>query len=418
MRWIAALALLLLTAPGPEIRYFHYQRPVTQLTESGQTCIVVDPGVFAHSTLGLADLRLYRGSVETPYALRSVPAQGPAGHGVSPINLGKIGGKTAFDAAMPAGSYSDVQLEIQEHDFLATVTVSGSQEQTTAARTRLGAFTIFDLSRQKLGRSTVLHLPRSDFRFLHFQIAGPIAPESVTALIVSQARVNQPKYLTIAETDAGKQKGRNSVFEITLPAHTPIDRVLFVPGANPAAFSRDVKFSILPTARRAGSESAEPPRPVTASGSILRVHAVEDGKRIDEENLAVAAPSVEFDGPAVWTVTVENGDDAPIPFDAIRLQMTERNLCFDANAGSVYTLYYGDSALAAPQYDYARLFAAQVHPAEARLGAEAANLAYQPRPDERPFTERHPGLLWAALVLVIALLGAVAFRSMKAGQAR
>jgi hypothetical protein len=54
----------------------------------------------------------------------------------------------------------------------------------------------------------------------------------------------------------------------------------------------------------------------------------------------------------------------------------------------------------------------------ATLGAEMANAAYQPRPDERPFTEKHPALLWAALIVVIALLGAVALRSFKATEAK
>jgi len=44
---------------------------------------------------------------------------------------------------------------------------------------------------------------------------------------------------------------------------------------------------------------------------------------------------------------------------------------------------------------------------------EQMNAAYEPRPDERPFTERHPALLWAALVAVIALLGGIALRSVK-----
>jgi hypothetical protein len=29
----------------------------------------------------------------------------------------------------------------------------------------------------------------------------------------------------------------------------------------------------------------------------------------------------------------------------------------------------------------------------------------------RPFTERHPGLLWAALILVVLVLGGVALRT-------
>jgi hypothetical protein len=52
------------------------------------------------------------------------------------------------------------------------------------------------------------------------------------------------------------------------------------------------------------------------------------------------------------------------------------------------------------------------------MGRETANAAYRPRPDERAFTERHPALLWVALVLVIVLLGAIAFGSLKKSSIR
>jgi hypothetical protein len=41
------------------------------------------------------------------------------------------------------------------------------------------------------------------------------------------------------------------------------------------------------------------------------------------------------------------------------------------------------------------------------------NPQYRARPDARPFTEKHPGLLWAALVLVVGVLGFVALRTAK-----
>jgi hypothetical protein len=261
-------------------------------------------------------------------------------------------------------------------------------------------------------------LPQSDFRFLHFQIAGPITPQNVIGLSVIEVPVTQPKYVTVAQTATGAQKGRDSVFEFTVPARAPVDRVVFVPGAQPSSFSRDVQVKVAPVARPPANDSTEPPQPVMVTGNILRVHRVEDGHRIDEEHLTIDAPQVDFDSQTTWTVTIENGDDAPIQVTSIRLEMTERDLCFDAAAGAAYTLYYGDSALAAPQYDYAALFVPAANAIAALLGAETANPAYQPRPDMRPFTEKHPALLWMALILVMVLLGAVAIRSVKAMQGK
>jgi len=419
MRWVAALWLLLFTAPTPEIRYFQFERPVAKPAQSaGQTCAVVDTEIFSHATAGLVDLRLYQGATETPYVLHAAAPVASTSQSLPVLNLGKTGDQTVFDAAMPAGSYTDLQLNIDGQNFLATVTVSGSQTQTSGSRTKLGSFTVFDLTQQRLGRSTVLHLPQSDFRFLHFQIAGPIAPQNVTGLSVLEVPASPPKYVTVTQTATGMQKGRDSVFEFTVPARTPVDRIVFEPGAQPSSFSRDVQVKILPVARPPANDSTEPPQPVTATGNILRVHSVQDGHRIDEEHLTFDAPQVDFDSPATWTVTIENGDDAPVQITAIRLEMTEHDLCFDAAAGDSYTLYYGDSALEAPQYDYATLFVPAANATEAQLGAETANPAYQPRPDTRPFTEKHPALLWIALVLVMLLLGVVAVRSVKATQGK
>ena len=424
MKVLAALSLLLLAAPAPEIRYFHSERPIQRAIESsGQTCLVIDPGVFAHAATQLADLRVYQGAAgaanaATPFVLRSDVPVVSTDQTLALLNLGKSGNQTVFDAAMPSGQYSDLHLKIAGSDFLATVTVSGSQSQTAGSRTKLGSFTIFDLTRQRLGRSTVLHLPQSDFRFLHFQISGPIPPDNVTGLSVTRVPVSQPKYVEVAETAQSSLRERDSILEFVVPAHTPVDRIVFVPGQNPASFSRDVEISISPASRPPADDSAEPPQPVTAAGSILRIHAVREGHRIDEERLTVDAPQVEFDGPAKWTVRIENGDDPPIQFAAVRLEMLERRLCFDAAAGGTYALYYGDSALAAPQYDYTSLFALEQNPLAAQLGDEAVNPAWQPRPDQRPFTERHPILLWIALLLVIALLGAVALRSFKTASPR
>jgi hypothetical protein len=297
-------------------------------------------------------------------------------------------------------------------DFIATVAVSGSRAQDGSAATKLGSYTIFDLKRQRLGRSTVLHLPESDFRYLHFRVAGPLRPDNFTGLSVERLPASQPKYETVAETSHSTQKGHDLIFEFTVPAQVPVDRIVFVPEAEPRLFSRDVSVSVAqispPTME---SDTAGPPVPVTSNGNLLRIHSMQNGRRIDEERLAIDAPREDFAKPAKWTVTIENGDDAPLKMDSVRLEMLERNLCFEAAVNTHYTLYYGDSVLQVPRYDYSELFTPQSDAAKISADAEQANPRYQPRPDERPFTEKHPWLLWAALIAVIALLGLIALRT-------
>jgi hypothetical protein len=145
---------------------------------------------------------------------------------------------------------------------------------------------------------------------------------------------------------------------------------------------------------------------------------VQNGTRIAEERLTIDAPGMEFGTASKWKVTIDNGDDRPLALQSVRLEMLERSLCFDAAAGGQYMLYYGDPVLDSPRYDYARLFAAQANAPQAAAGPEQLNVAFHSRPDQRPFTEKHPSLLWIALVAVVLLLGVIAMRSAKGPQQR
>jgi hypothetical protein len=416
MRLGAGVVLLAMFFASPDIRYFRFERPIQAAPQqTGQTCLVVDPAIFAHAAPQLADLRLYHDDAETPYVIRVATAAAGAEKSIAPLNLGVRGSETVFDAELPDTHYSDLSLAVSAQNFIATVSVSGSRTKTGSTATRLGAYTIFDLTRQRLGRSTVLHLPESDFPYLHFRIEGSLHPDNITGLSVERLPATQPTFVTVAESSHVTQKDRTTVFEFTVPAHVPVDRVVFAPGSTPAQFSRDVSISVVPVAPPPATDREEPPQTVTAPGSLLRIHSMQDGRRIDEERLTVEAPRAYlwsgFDTPSKWTVTVDNGDDVPISVKSVQLQMLERTLCFDAVANGSYKLYYGDSALSAPRYDYASLFGPQANSAQATVGPEQPNPALQSRPDQRPFTEKHPALLWIALIAVIALLGLIALKS-------
>lgn len=407
-----AIVLLALAAATPEIRYFQYQRPVGSPAKAGQTCVTLDAQTFAHGAPGLADLRLYRDATETPYAIREAAPPEQQQRQIAPLNVGSQKGQTVFDAAIPDERYSDVELAVTGRDFIATVTVTGSQTETGGAQTKLGSYTIFDLTGQRLGRSTILHLPESDFRYLHFRIAGPVKPQDVAGLSVERLPAKR-LYVTVAETNQSTQKDHETTIAFTVPAHVPVERIEFVPGAQPANFSRDVTIKVDPVVSGKTTDE-ELPGPIESSGNLLRLHGTHDGHRIDEEHLAMDAPWIDFGTAASkWTLTIDNGDDAPLGLQSVRLEMAERKLCFDAAAGSSYKLYYGDAALAPPRYDYATLFVAEADAAQPALGPEEKNPQFQTRPDTRAFTEKHPALLWVALVLVVVVLGFVALKTAK-----
>jgi Protein of unknown function (DUF3999) len=415
MRTLVGIVLVALALQGTgadsAVRYFRYQRTVLNSPSAGQTCMLIPPDVFAHAAPMLADLRLYRNGAEIPWAMRLAAPIAGEEKTITPLNLGRQEGKTVFDATMPEGSYSDLELSIGAQDFIATVEVSGSSG--VGPLTKLGSFTIFDLTRQKLGRSTVLHLPESNFRSLHFRVIGPVSPEAITGVSAQRLPAGQPEYVAVATSSKTIEKPRSSAVEFTVPANTPVDRIVFVPGATPSVFSRDVHATAVSTANNQAQADRYPMYTANFSGSLLRVHREEDGHRIDEERLILETPGAVAAEPQTWTVTIENGDDAPISIASVRLEMLERHLCYEAAAAGTTTLLYGDSQLASPTYDYQRLFAAANHPTEANLGPEQRNPEFQERPDRRAFTEKHPALLWIALIAVVVLLSGIALRTAK-----
>ena len=417
------------TTASPE--FARYRRTVTITAQPGTACTVLDPAIYTHAAPGLRDLRLYPAGVppgarDLPYALTLSEPEQPESAAARLLNLGSASpsdkGVITFDLEMPPRPYTDVILDLQGQNFLATASVSGSD--TPASRpqnqTRLGDFTLFDLTSQHLSRSTTLHLGETSFPFLHIRLAVspvPGAPEPFVATpgmvlgaTVPPSREGQTVFTLALSTTNIVEHGNQRIAHFRLPPRVPIERVRFVLKPNFVGnFSRDVRVSARPVG--APTESGSPDE--TTLGAIERVHLTEAGHDLRTEHLSLPATlGANLEGPADVKVTVDNGSDSPLPIAAVELETRERKLCFDAaSAPSSAELFYGDPTLAAPQYDYARIFSPAAHPVSATLGPEVPNPNFHARPDTRPQTERHPGLLWAALVLVVALLGVVALRS-------
>jgi len=141
---------------------------------------------------------------------------------------------------------------------------------------------------------------------------------------------------------------------------------------------------------------------------------VRGGQKIDSEQYTV---SFSGTGHTSIKALVHNGDDRPLSFAGARLEQLERRIYFEASGPAELILYYGDEKLPAPVYDYAKLFQQNKNMTAARLGPEVPNAAFRDRPDERPWTERHPVVLWVAIIAAVVGLSALALRSMRTATA-
>jgi hypothetical protein len=408
---------------------------LTDSNISGQACAVIDGLTYSHAAPSLADLRIFPagatdGAHEIPYATTMSDAASQDIQSSRLLNIGTKEGKIDFDLEMPARPYTDVVLDIDPglHDFLANVAVTGSDALGDGQRrTSLGEFTLFDLTSQHLSRNTTLSLQESTFRYLHVTMQVANAPGAVGSAArfaagmvegasVPPSREEQVLYTAVAESNSIVTVGRETRARFMLPVRIPVERVAFtLDPAFKGNFSRDVRITAQAQQNPDVSADARSPLAETMSGTIIRIHTTEAAREISHDQLDVPAIlGANLQSPAKVEVAVENGDDQPLPITAVRLEMRQRELCFDASnaAAAPLALYYGNTHLAVPVYDYDRLFIAAEKPLVAELGPETLNAKYSaPTAEPKTFTEHHPETLWVALIAVVCALGVVALRS-------
>lgn len=409
--------------PRAEQHYFAFQAPLTLPdAATGRACAVLPAHIFTRSTPTLTDLRLYAGAAEIPYVITESKSTLEPPDTARVLNLGEHAGRIVFDLQMPTRAYTEVQLALSGENFLASAQVMGEQAPGATKTTNLGQFTLFDLSGQHLSRNTTLPLPESSFPFLHIELAVSAAPGFIFSSqpgMVTGAQVPpnleaQTLYTPVASTSGFQQRDRETFAAIDLPAHVPVERVRFTMRAGDRTnFSRAVHIAATPVP---STRDPVPSQPELLDGQISRVHLpprIPGAQPVDAESLSIPATlGANLQRPASVELVVHNGDDRPVPFSSVVLEMRERKLCFDIPAsGESVSLVYGDPTVAAPVYDYARLFNPADPAARASFGAEKPNPGHIARPlPARAFTERHPQVLWLALLAVVATLGFVAFR--------
>ncbi len=432
MRAIAALVVLGILAvreapPPPRPSDFRFQRALTvDASEEGSpnACALLDAQVYAHSAGTLDDLRIFSAGREAPYAV-TLSNTLPTGDSALILNLGlKRPRELSFDLQMPSRPYSEVDLTLDATDFLASATITGLRSLHDRTPTFLGTLTLFDLTAQRLGRNTSLAIAESTFPFLHIELTLTPAPGNrslavrpplVAGAMVPPSRLAQILYTPVAETTSIVQRPRESVARFVVPAHVPVERVTVeLDPADHTNFSRAVTISAMarPEGQPHGfSEAAEAPPREQLSGEISRVRLTEAGEDVRESSLSIPAIlGSNGQSPATVEVAIQNGDDRPLQLRSVSLEMRERKLCFAAAAAPA-TLFYGAPGMAAPVYDFGRLFQPTEPARTATLGPEQSNPGFVPYSRRKPLTERYPALLWIALMAVVCVLGVVAFRS-------
>jgi hypothetical protein len=393
----ALLAVLLATSPA--ISYFKYQRQMGAASATGQHYAVVDEAVWQHALPNLDDLRLYAAGQEIPYARRTMWGSLKAEQKtVRLLQPGTVGGKTQFLLEM-AGvpEYDRITLAVGTKNYVAHARVDGQDDSHGKQWANLGTTTLFDLSEEKLGRNSTLQIPVSTYKYLRVTIDGLVKPSDIRGATAGIERAQEAVWRDLASEPKQTQEGKDTILTFAVPENVPVERVMLAIDPAQSNFQREMEM-------QAGNDSA------AGAGEISRIHMQRNGQRIDVDETWLTLRTA---GHGELRAVIHNGDDVPLRITRARLQQYERRIYFDSDAGASLGLYYGDDKLNAPVYDYAKLFQADASAAQLRLGAEEANARYSGRPDDRPWSERHPAVLWAAILATVAILGGIAVRSIK-----
>jgi hypothetical protein len=397
------LFMAALVFAGTSVSFFKYERALQAVNSAGQHYLVADDTLWEHARTDLSDVRLYAGEREISYAME-VERGGTEAEprSIQVLEQGTLRGETQFLLDMSGiAEYDRVALRLAAKNFVAHARVSGQDDPHAGRWVLLGTTTLYDLSDEKLGHNSTLQIPLSAYKFLQVTMDSAVKPADVLGATAGIRRPQEALWRTVGGSGRLAQRGKETVVTFTVPDNTPIERIVFEIGTGQPNFRRDLEIE--------GGQGES-----SGSGEISRIHMQRGGQKIDVEQTSA---DIRRKGQGTLKAVIHNGDDPPLAIKSARLEQWQRRMYFDAEPGVALTLYYGDAQLRAPVYDYAKLFQKDAGARPIELSAESANAAYTGRPDERPWSERHPAVLWAAIIASVLILGGVALQSIRAAAA-
>jgi hypothetical protein len=388
-------------------RYWRYSRPVVADSSeaTGPAEIVLPWDILAHCSPDCADLRLIKSSSgqEVAYELRT------AGKGSTSQSFAARLKENSFvagqftqvvgDLGTDIPVYTLLRVETAEADFIVWAEVALSDDAKTWRVVEPRA-PIARFSKRSINGTQTISFQGLDSRYLRLRIFQADHQFPVTGLTVFHQEESRPVERTPVPTTFSQAKARDendSAWSADLAAsHIPVSRLRFTTDTD--EFYRAVRIS----GSTDGKEWLE-----RGSGCIYRYKL---GTNVRE---SLAIDFWEWSAGENLRVEVLNGNDAPLRDVSISLYAIPRRLLFKAQSGVGYSLLYGNERAAAPQYDLSRyLEAGPTKPsyADLRLGPEELTANYR---DPRPFTERHPELLWLSLGIAIVLIGVTALKTLR-----
>jgi hypothetical protein len=412
----AVLAALLLAAAGagaeaPPVGSF--ERSIQ--ARPGKVTLALDRDVYERARADLGDLRVLDDQgQQVPYLLeRMWPAVEAGPRQPRVLNRAFVRGESSsvtLDFGEPVLK-SELVLALGGDNFRRRVSVEGRNRQDERWETLTDGAYVFAVPPPAAARYESVSLPENDFPLLKVTVYNgpddrqPVEIGPVSARPLQRRRPLEREVRLPLRPLEDAQSHETRVVADLGARHQPFRALVLEVGDT--QFFRGVLLEAREEAP-VGPEQ-EPLWRALGEGTIYRYD--EGGERRERLRLDVAGRE------RMLRLRIRNRDDRALDLRGLSVVTPVERLVFEARAGRRYRLVYGDERIAAPVYDIARtvadpaLWIAQA--TEGRLSQAARVVRAAPLP---PWTERHPGLVWGALTGLVALLGGITWRALRAAR--
>ncbi|MEO7144875.1 MAG: DUF3999 family protein [Bryobacteraceae bacterium] len=376
-----------------------FRSPLSVDAKQSIASVRLDSAVYRGARADLADLRVLHNGQEAPYILQQLSGkierrQIAAEVLDKSVGAGGLGLTLDVGAAIP---HNRVRIATAKSNFRERVGIETSNDRRHWSLVRGGA-EIFDFTGASR-KAFILSVdyPVSTRRYLRLTIPGWRDPDSITGASVQFHLESDPirdTLATLAPRAAEDSASQSTLLLLDLGAPLTCGRLRF-DIATPR-FSRDAEVE--------SSVDGITWQPVTR-GVLVRLSSTQ-------------IPALEFyeRRQRYLRVRIFNGDDRPLAVAHVSAEVIERRVEFEPAGSGAWWLYYGNPDAKAPHYDLADVLerpnsSETVAPAP---GLEEINPEYRPSPPiVRPWTERHPALLYGTLAIAILGLGVASFRFLR-----
>lgn len=396
----AALAWLLSSNAWADFSAANWQfrRPIQIQGAVSIATVKIDPIIYRSSAARLADLRVLRDSVERPYVLETL--RGTANETelqpriVNKSVVSNSGLQLTLDLGAPA-AHNRLRLTTTERNFKQRVRIETSNDDRHWAVVREDGY-IFDFS-QDDRRVSVLSIdyPVSTRRYLRATIFGWKDPKFVDGALFTHwmERPDTRESYTVFNQPGAVQdsKTQSTVYTIDLGFEgLPHDQMEL--NIAPSLFYRAIEI-----------ETSKDGKEWSYAGQGV-IYRTPEQQCLDASFGEVWDRYVRF--------RIMNRDDQPLAITRVALNTIVRQVKFQTGGAGQYWLAYGNADGRTPAYDLSFVIPkTAVAAGLAALGPQQVNPEYRPKPPQvKPWSDRHPGILYTVLGVAIAAMAVVTIR--------